>query len=1313
MATVPRHQKENLNNMVEGMAVRLVRGREVFTHDGKDYDIRGRPFLKIINTLRRQNVRPFKTIKIGMTVYAINPITEGKGSQKPLVEISTKLNGEMTKAGQATLDKINKLWDEKNRDMRLESVQLEFLVYHLSNDDSAKPSRDLAKDITARIVRPSSKEPSAFEVPAYVFEGIPVGFTFLEVEQYGTPNRILEHLQSRSVTTGMLVDTVQSLLSILVQVKVISKTVIETPKPMNYNEVQARGESLFKYDRYITTELAPSVTRELQFKTPDNYIRNGCCLTLLMNTLGKGIAWAKQRTGPAKRFQHIEPSPEYFWELGTGTEFPADGDYPMTLPHIGKCYSKYNVPFTVLNEGDQVVYEVVGNANNSVNLSHVYARLHNNHIYHLNNVHSLKNTYKNLADGLRPVTADNEVTPDEKYHISKVHEDDVFIENLNDILTLDLSKDYIRCFTTTSVAKLTEQLITEYKYEPNVVVNVMTNSITAISVKVGTCTISIQTFNDAPECVQDVEVQKKYFKITQSWKNRIYESIIKPSNLSQFSEGVHYYFRNYTPMPLSCTLGEIQYGEYTSVDVNKAYTSHLMELPGIPVFNVFDTVDGKSDDLEDLSFYLVRGNTIDTNLRNLVFTASYTLYPGYVLKQLPRNSFVVMKTLRPSRISPFNFREIAKDLYRQKFHDDPAEDIRTKKQFANYLVGMCGKRFNTKQASKVFLDRNEALDYEYSINGDVRTHTQHIPMKLDSLSLYIVTKKTTQELTEGFYPVQSFVYSMMRLKLYQMAAQFSEYGLPVAVKTDCLVFRGKFCIESDNSVFDNIGKFRTEVTNVTSVLPDGNKKRQISRTIRDVTRSLQKPLRIIKPIATEYIKISDEYAADDFHNIFKHHNRVFAEAMYPGCGKSYSMKSYAKTLPKDDVLFVAPQNKQVDALRAEGFNACTVCDWLGLSLQSGTLKAMRQTKTNYKVIIFDEFESIPLSLKVRIDMVMKMNKHIQFLANGDLKQLEPIEDLTLYNNVKDLSVYLNKVSRMMFPTRYTLQIVKRVPDTDRRIFHSIHDDCFINNLSTADIIRKYTKPIYNLEDTQGVAITYLNSTAKKVGKVLNALRNSHERQLNVGNMKAHVGQTFICRSHHGKGNDVLHTNFRYEVVNILPTLVTLTDGAKNYDIPHKVLNEKFVYDFAMTGHASQGETLEGAVTICDWEFQHVSRKWLYVALTRSRSPTNMYAYYSRADVLPSISSPVEIQNKIQRYMCQDQRAERDCCNFITCETVEYMLRNPFCSHCKCSLDHDNWTLDRLDNDLSHTAGNCVLSCLHCNVRKLSGFSPMLADEQSV
>jgi len=87
----------------------------------------------------------------------------------------------------------------------------------------------------------------------------------------------------------------------------------------------------------------------------------------------------------------------------------------------------------------------------------------------------------------------------------------------------------------------------------------------------------------------------------------------------------------------------------------------------------------------------------------------------------------------------------------------------------------------------------------------------------------------------------------------------------------------------------------------------------------------------------------------------------------------------------------------------------------------------------------------------------------------------------------------------------------------------------------------------------------------------------------------------------------------------------------------------------------------------------------------------------------------EIKKKIYSYRSQDQKMKRNINNIINYdECVEKLIISKLkCYYCKCELyilfnkhlDHRQWTLDRIDNDISHTNNNCIISCLGCNLQR--------------
>lgn len=87
-----------------------------------------------------------------------------------------------------------------------------------------------------------------------------------------------------------------------------------------------------------------------------------------------------------------------------------------------------------------------------------------------------------------------------------------------------------------------------------------------------------------------------------------------------------------------------------------------------------------------------------------------------------------------------------------------------------------------------------------------------------------------------------------------------------------------------------------------------------------------------------------------------------------------------------------------------------------------------------------------------------------------------------------------------------------------------------------------------------------------------------------------------------------------------------------------------------------------------------------------------------------------IKKKISGYKQQDIKKNKlDKNNFISCDkTVELLVISKLkCFYCnrdmkikyENSRDKQQWTLDRIDNDLGHNNDNVKIACLDCNLKR--------------
>ena len=87
----------------------------------------------------------------------------------------------------------------------------------------------------------------------------------------------------------------------------------------------------------------------------------------------------------------------------------------------------------------------------------------------------------------------------------------------------------------------------------------------------------------------------------------------------------------------------------------------------------------------------------------------------------------------------------------------------------------------------------------------------------------------------------------------------------------------------------------------------------------------------------------------------------------------------------------------------------------------------------------------------------------------------------------------------------------------------------------------------------------------------------------------------------------------------------------------------------------------------------------------------------------------EIRNKLNGYKQQDREKKRDITKLITYDgAIEKLITSKMrCYYCKGDVfilynhvkQEDQWTLERIDNEIGHTLSNCEICCLKCNLKR--------------
>ena len=217
-----------------------------------------------------------------------------------------------------------------------------------------------------------------------------------------------------------------------------------------------------------------------------------------------------------------------------------------------------------------------------------------------------------------------------------------------------------------------------------------------------------------------------------------------------------------------------------------------------------------------------------------------------------------------------------------------------------------------------------------------------------------------------------------------------------------------------------------------------------------------------------------------------------------------------------------------------------------------------------------------------------------------------------------------------------------------------------------------------------------------------------------------VDMIVVCRKAFFVDKDKCYTNYQYVIHNIdtknkevaLIDIGALTDNI--ILVPWTELVEHFQYNFAGTAHSFQGLSFpsEDIITIFHANHMYVSRKWLYVAITRSTNLDNLQFVLLTDEEVQQSTSLKYLQywkDKIEGYKNQDAMARRPI------EETEYLKTDWFqdilskgthCPRCQLVLFANidqrtkrvvcNFVANRINNLEAHHTKNCQAMCFDCN-----------------
>ena len=127
------------------------------------------------------------------------------------------------------------------------------------------------------------------------------------------------------------------------------------------------------------------------------------------------------------------------------------------------------------------------------------------------------------------------------------------------------------------------------------------------------------------------------------------------------------------------------------------------------------------------------------------------------------------------------------------------------------------------------------------------------------------------------------------------------------------------------------------------------------------------------------------------------------------------------------------------------------------------------------------------------------------------------------------------------------------------------------------------------------------------------LVQQYRKQLETYKIKKNnydIGEILVCRKYLKINKYTFNVNYEQTIVDISENNLTLKDCSidESYIVPTKSIEDNFIHGYCRTCHSYQGSSIDDKLTIFDWDFYFVNRKWIYTAITRATNLNNVYFY---------------------------------------------------------------------------------------------------------
>ena len=548
---------------------------------------------------------------------------------------------------------------------------------------------------------------------------------------------------------------------------------------------------------------------------------------------------------------------------------------------------------------------------------------------------------------------------------------------------------------------------------------------------------------------------------------------------------------------------------------------------------------------------------------------------------------------------------------------------------------------------------------------------------------FVLVLNAAKQLRNGFRYIKELLLQGHNFKLMQAYDRLTAAGVKMcSVKTDCFTIpAASEATARELLSFDQgIGSWRVSKTE-DIIFPFDNLNQA---ELEDIS---------FQHLQTQELDIVNEWDVNEMCNHFESEKRVMVRAEFAGCGKSFACKAMEARGHK--VLFVCPTNKLA---QNNLDNGVTLNTFFGVGpTDDATQRMAKFDDSSYDVIVFDEMYFASVQMLAKIKRYSESNPDKIILATGDTNQLETID---LVSNQIDYEIYTDHCINTIFPTSITLHENKRLKtQADKDILRQFKADIFNESIPTSVTVKKYFKFATDIKTTSNIA--YKNSTCEAVAhSVRKLLKKTSDYE---------VGEVLVCRKYLKGTFGKFSVNFEYVVQTVKAESIVLKElhGKAPFELKLDQLKKHFIHSYCRTCHSFQGSSIDTNITIFDWRFFFVNRKWIYTAVTRATELKNVLFFAGSTGDHDEAVLDKYLSKKVDNYKKQDLQHKRVITdNYVTGKWLKGHF-GKVCHDCGDCFRFDikdgrvesNLTADRVDNDECHHINNIVPLCVTCNQRK--------------